>query len=666
MQAPLNATSRRILNHLLVWKHSITVGDLAQEMGCSPRSVRYQIPVLRQWLAGHGVSLNACRQGLSLAMTEDLRAQLTDTVSAAGSYENKYSAQERQTMLLRRFVTSHGPVSTESLCALLGVTAPTIMKDLRALRTSINRRNVKILTVRKKGYRLSGAESDIRQVLVDAVVQVECEDVAAIGGKTWPGDISLAAIIRLCEPRDPAGAEKFLRDAIGEATGSLGVRYADSALTSLLVHLAVSIFRLTKGCSVQIDRQHLEYAKTCAEYKVVADTLNRMAHRFEVGVSESETAYLTIRFAGAKRIGGPPTRSPVNGLIRTIASEMADAAEKYLGRAFKDNELIEGLSLHLESVSRRLRYNLPVRNPLLNEFRSNYPVVFAAAEYSANVFRSSLGLMLPAEEIGYIAMHFGAAIERASRGSPNQRRVLLVCGSGLGTTKMISSQITSAFPQVHLVGTVSAAEIREEDIGNVDAVISTVRIRLASIPYVVVKPVLDHQDICRIEGLLSIIADAPVTLQLQNQATLMPMRFHRTAIRFNAECSDWKDAIRLSGDLLYSHRFCEKQYGEAMIRQILAYGSYVVVNGGVAFPHARPQDGVLKSGMCLIRLSAPVYFPNLVEVPVWTIVGLALMERFEPGQLDLLTGMALRGEGERLAKARTEQELHEVIKALIW
>lgn len=665
MQAPLNATSRRIVDHLLARKCPVTVRDLAQELGCSPRSVRYRIPTLRQWFERHGVSLETCRQGLSLVIADDLRRQLAAAAAMASSYENRYSARERQTMLLRQFATSQDPVSTESLCALLGVTVPTIMKDLRILRSHLKRRNVRLATVRGKGYQLSGAESDIRQILADAIAQVECNDMAVSRDSAHPECLSLAAIMRLCKPEDPAGAEAFLRMAIGEVAGRLGVRYPDNALSALLIHIAVSLFRLSEGCSVEIDQQQVEYTKTFPEYGAVSDILIRIANEFHVDMPESEIAYLVIHFAGAKRIGGPATRPFISGLIRAVASEMASAAESHLGRAFKDKELIEGLSLHLESVYRRLRHNLPVRNPLLNDFRTHYPVVYAAAECSASVFRSSLGLTLPPEEIGYIAMHFGAALERASRETLHRRRVLLVCGSGLGTTKMVSSQIASAFPQIQLVGTASAAEVRDEDIRDVDAVISTVRLKLASVPCVVVKPVLDHQDITRIEGLLSLIAKAPFTLQLKEQGTI-PMRFHRTAIRFNAECKGWRDAIRLSSDLLQSHGFCEKQYGEAMIRQILTYCSYVVVNGGVAFPHARPQDGVLKPGMSLIRLKTPVYFPDLAEVPVWTIVGLALTERFEPGQLDLLAGMALRGEGERLARIQTEQEFYEAIKALIW
>lgn len=71
--------------------------------------------------------------------------------------------------------------------------------------------------------------------------------------------------------------------------------------------------------------------------------------------------------------------------------------------------------------------------------------------------------------------------------------------------------------------------------------------------------------------------------------------------------NDWRDAIRKSAILLERHGYVEPRYKEEIIGNIEKLGPYIVVADNVALPHARPEQGVLKTqiGVTLFRKDIP-------------------------------------------------------------
>ena len=68
------------------------------------------------------------------------------------------------------------------------------------------------------------------------------------------------------------------------------------------------------------------------------------------------------------------------------------------------------MELHLEN-----------KNPLLNTIKTNYPLPF---EISKTILSQSSNIVtFPEDDIGYIALHIGAAIERCFSGSIKKKCV---------------------------------------------------------------------------------------------------------------------------------------------------------------------------------------------------------------------------------------------------
>lgn len=94
-------------------------------------------------------------------------------------------------------------------------------------------------------------------------------------------------------------------------------------------------------------------------------------------------------------------------------------------------------------------------------------------------------------------------------------------------------------------------------------------------------------------------------------------------IELNVAAIDWQDAVRKSGTILVNNGYVTEEYVDAMIQTVKTLGPYIVVAPGLAMPHARSSNGVLKSGISIMTLSGPVIFGNESNDPVHLLIGLA-------------------------------------------
>lgn len=85
--------------------------------------------------------------------------------------------------------------------------------------------------------------------------------------------------------------------------------------------------------------------------------------------------------------------------------------------------------------------------------------------------------------------------------------------------------------------------------------------------------------------------------------------------------NSWEAGIIKASEVLIKNRIISEQYVHAMIDSVNKNGSYMVIIPQIALAHARPDKGVLATGMSMLKLNQPVIFPE--EKPVKIIIVLA-------------------------------------------
>lgn len=95
------------------------------------------------------------------------------------------------------------------------------------------------------------------------------------------------------------------------------------------------------------------------------------------------------------------------------------------------------------------------------------------------------------------------------------------------------------------------------------------------------------------------------------------------AILLDAPAQDWREAIRLSGDLLVSTDATDGAYTDAMIRTVEEHGPYIVLTPGFALAHSRPDESVHRTALSFVRLASPIPFGHQANDPVTLVMALA-------------------------------------------
>lgn len=79
--------------------------------------------------------------------------------------------------------------------------------------------------------------------------------------------------------------------------------------------------------------------------------------------------------------------------------------------------------------------------------------------------------------------------------------------------------------------------------------------------------------------------------------------------KFARSARDWKEAIRMSCEVLEADGTVEDNYKEDIIQCVEKYGPYIVIMPGVAMPHSQEcARGVHKTAIAFMKLDEPVSF----------------------------------------------------------
>jgi mannitol/fructose-specific phosphotransferase system IIA component (Ntr-type) len=81
-------------------------------------------------------------------------------------------------------------------------------------------------------------------------------------------------------------------------------------------------------------------------------------------------------------------------------------------------------------------------------------------------------------------------------------------------------------------------------------------------------------------------------------------------IQIVEEIDNWEEAIKCASKPLLEKNTIEERYVTSMIKNIHELGPYVVLMPGVAMPHSRPEEGVNKTSMSLLKVGNGVSFSN--------------------------------------------------------
>jgi mannitol/fructose-specific phosphotransferase system IIA component (Ntr-type) len=98
-------------------------------------------------------------------------------------------------------------------------------------------------------------------------------------------------------------------------------------------------------------------------------------------------------------------------------------------------------------------------------------------------------------------------------------------------------------------------------------------------------------------------------------------------IRLGVQVSNWQDAVREAGRLLFEGGAVTSGYIAAMVKVAEDLGPYIAIAPGIALPHAASEAGAIQTALSLVKLSVPVNFGNPDNDPVRVVFGLSAIDK---------------------------------------
>jgi transcriptional antiterminator len=105
----------------------------------------------------------------------------------------------------------------------------------------------------------------------------------------------------------------------------------------------------------------------------------------------------------------------VDTAVIQVAEDIIELAKKQLGQALHPRVYV-ALTDHINFTLIRLSQGMEIKNPFISEIEVMYPDEFYVATQGAKLIVEKLGVSIPREEIGFIALHLHAARHNRSVG----------------------------------------------------------------------------------------------------------------------------------------------------------------------------------------------------------------------------------------------------------
>lgn len=163
-----------------------------------------------------------------------------------------------------------------------------------------------------------------------------------------------------------------------------------------------------------------------------------------------------------------------------------------------DVNLASGLIIHIESAIKRYQLKLVEENNDLQDFvLQNYNELYLIIKSELlEIFNE---INFSSTELSYIVLHFASSYEQIYR--ENFVRALVICSSGIGSSKILGSLIRKNIPEIKNLEYSIPSKLEEDLKNDYDLIISTVKLDY-DIDYILVPTILRNEDIKTIKNKL--------------------------------------------------------------------------------------------------------------------------------------------------------------------
>lgn len=420
----------QILKLLLKNKECMTGDNLAVAIGVSSRTIRNDMKDLNRALEDHGASVvSEIGQGYYLKI-EDQEKFLTfqnemEEHKREKDFKNIIPSEpeDRVKYIISKLLLStlngrKEKIEFFDLEEELFISTSTLKKDFRNIDKVLKPYDLKTSITKKDGVKIVGDEAKIRYCISEYI----------FNSKGYFGIEENQFYQSIFKEQEIEKLREILLDVISV----YNLRLTDLAFKNVLIHSLIMLKRFARQKSVTYEENDIKAFEKKVEFECAQEIIKRIQKEFEVDLG-NEVYYLTQHLISSQRflIDDPKEDYEYKNEIEKILIKIKEETNIDLS---DDKQLINGLAMHLSAALQRMRFDMNIRNEFLDSIKNMYPLAFELAVIAGEIIEENFQFRTQENEIGFLAMHFGAALERKGLNEKKPRKkAIIVCYAGVAT-----------------------------------------------------------------------------------------------------------------------------------------------------------------------------------------------------------------------------------------
>lgn len=432
----------------------LTASFFADKLKVSLRTVQGDMKIIRKELEDE-----TCAQLISKASKGScIQVEDYDEFSAfVNSLYQQYATESlnypvsRVNKILLLLLNRHRAVSITEIEDKFYVSRSTILNDLKKVEEAIEKYHLELLRGNHK-VMIDGFEIHKRRCLAE-------QDLYLAHVKNEHGMVYI-------DERQIAKIKNILTEIFVEHKYHI----MDTDFNNAILFLNIMICRMGDGFYIQPNELNITEDLGSA-YEISKDIFEKISRRFFIKVTDEEIKYFALYLQGQGNNSDSDTITPE---MDQFISEALESIKLNYGVDLTDNiNLRITLALHCMSLQIRIKYDMQMKNEMLDYIRETFPLGYDIGAYFGFLLNQKYGKRVTEDEIALLAVHFYSSLLELNN-QINKIKILVISSLKNSMTVLLKQTLLRWFSEyVSAVDIANAVDVTEDMLDEYEIFLTT-------------------------------------------------------------------------------------------------------------------------------------------------------------------------------------------------
>lgn len=437
----LSKRQSKIINILKSSKQPISSKALAEEIGCSTKTIQVEVK-----------NINSIMENIKIESSRGIGYNLVGDTSSLKNIKDEpiNNDFDRISYIIKKIILLYkgDTLKIENLADEMYVSLSTIKNDLKEVREILKIYNLKIISKHKLGISIDGDKKDLIRCILEISLKYENIHIEDF----FSDYVSLNAL--------------SIRNEILNELEKENIIFTDYEFNNMFNYILLYLSLENKNDYKDYIERYINYYQDKLKKQDDESTKNKILNSIDKFIKNLK-------------------------LATSIDLSEDEVFKEYLCR-------------HIISFCIKNDLNISNQSAMPNDIKLKYPFAFELANIAKITLEEDLNIEIDESEVANIAIHIGGALQRSSSNEEHKvLKTIIVCASGIGTSMLIKAKLEAKFDKrLEVLKVIPSYLIDYVGVMDVDFIIATVPVKVGDIPVINISPFLDDKEVKIIEKFL--------------------------------------------------------------------------------------------------------------------------------------------------------------------